>query len=118
VASYSEILTQKQLEDVFALSYQKPVLILKHSTQCPISARAFRNFCNFCDVNSHDKLDTCLIKVIESKALSQIITKTLGIEHKSPQVILIRNGKVIWHASHYDINEDNIMHALTKLNMA
>jgi monothiol bacilliredoxin len=29
-----------------------------------------------------------------------------GIRHESPEVIVLQNGKPVWHASHYDVTAD------------
>ncbi len=47
-----------------------------------------------------------LVDVIRQRPLSREIAAHLGIEHESPQTILIRCGAVRWHASHYDVTAD------------
>jgi monothiol bacilliredoxin len=47
-----------------------------------------------------------LIDVLAQRPLSRRIAATLGIQHESPQVIVLRNGKPVWHASHYEVTAD------------
>ena len=44
-----------------------------------------------------------LVKVIEARPLSLRMAEELGIAHASPQAILVRDGRAVWHASHFAI---------------
>ena len=37
------------------------------------------------------------------RPLSQLIAARTGVRHESPQIIILRNGAVVWSASHGDI---------------
>ncbi len=57
--------------------------------------------------NNHIKI--LKVDVIFSKSLSKRIAKDLKIVHESPQIIwLDKELKVKFHASHYDINEEEL----------
>jgi len=84
-------------------------LILKHSTRCPISAAAFKELEGF--VNSETGVPVYLIRVIESRSVSNEISARLGIQHQSPQAILVRDGAVAWTASHGSITRDALAQA-------
>ena len=43
------------------------------------------------------------VDVRAQRPLSQQIAARSGVEHESPQIILLRRGIPIWNASHYDI---------------
>ncbi|KYP80718.1 hypothetical protein AYW79_07865 [Ferroacidibacillus organovorans] len=53
-----------------------------------------------------------MVKVIESRSLSLALADELGVRHASPQVILIKRGKAIWHTSHYKITDASITTAI------
>ncbi|HSB70340.1 MAG TPA: monothiol bacilliredoxin BrxC family protein [Candidatus Methylomirabilis sp.] len=47
-----------------------------------------------------------LVDVLSQRPLSRRIAADLGIRHESPQAILLRAGRPLWHASHYDVTAD------------
>ncbi len=56
----------------------------------------------------HPEVPVHLVDVIRQRPLSREIAAHLGIGHESPQVILIRDGAVGWHASHYDVTAETL----------
>ena len=40
------------------------------------------------------------------------IEKQIGRAHESPQVIVLRNGQVVWNASHFEITADAVAEAV------
>ena len=84
-------------------------IILKHSTRCPISAAAYREFEIF--VNAGTDVPAYLVLVVENRPVSRLIAEKLEVEHASPQVILLRDGSVAWHASHWNISRTALENA-------
>lgn len=86
-------------------SRERPVVIFKHSLTCPISAAAY---------DQMEALDgsISLVEVQRARALSNEIENRLGVEHASPQVIVLRNGQVAWQASHFMITKDAVAKAV------
>lgn len=80
-------------------------LILKHSTQCPVSATAYEEVVKF---EENSDADVFFLKVIECRDLSNYIEAKTGIKHESPQVLLMKDKKIVWDASHGKITEDEI----------
>lgn len=102
-----ELKTENDLEEIAGNDL---VIIFKHSTQCPISANAHKEMEQFLRV--HKNAPVYLVKVIESRPVSNAIAKMTNIQHESPQVIVLQRGKPVWHASHYDITAVEIEQAL------
>ena len=75
--------------------------IFKHSTRCPISAGARREVEDFAAARPEVPVHEVL--VIEDRPASNEVARRLGIEHRSPQAILVRDGAPVWSASHRDI---------------
>jgi bacillithiol system protein YtxJ len=73
-------------------------LLFKQSFRCPISNRAFEQYREFHEDNP--EVPTSWIDVVADRPLSQAAAEATGIEHQSPQAILIRDGKPVWSASH------------------
>jgi bacillithiol system protein YtxJ len=101
---------ERDFEQLLERSKTDPVLIFKHSTQCPISAQACEEFTQFAE--SAGGLVCGLILVIENRNLSDAISEQLKVRHESPQAIVIKNGQATWHASHWSITADSLSDAL------
>jgi bacillithiol system protein YtxJ len=98
--------TMDDLEALLAQAQQRPVLLLKHSTRCPVSAMAYRAFAAAAQAGELAGVQPAVVRVIEQRAISQEVAVRLGVAHASPQALLIAGGAVRWQASHYDITRE------------
>jgi monothiol bacilliredoxin len=105
-----DLLQDRDLEQLLDRSKTDPVIIFKHSTQCPISTQAYEEFIDF--AQGVRNLICGSVLVIENRKLSNAIAERFGVRHESPQALLIKNGRVIWHASHWSITSDSLTEAL------
>lgn len=110
-----ELLELGDLQEVWDVSEQKPTLLFKQSTTCPVSAEAFREFQLFLRENEAD-VGAYYVKVRESRPVSNAIADELGVTHQSPQIFLVKNKQSVWNTSHMDITKDSIKAALEKVN--
>ena len=97
----------EQLEDINKLSESVPVLFFKHSTRCSVSAMAKRKLeseWRFSD----NQIIPYHLDLLANRTVSNKIAEDYSVNHQSPQVLLIKNGKCIFHASHHDIDADDI----------
>jgi bacillithiol system protein YtxJ len=78
--------------------------IFKHSTQCPISASAHDAFELFVKLNP--EVLHVAVKVIEDREVSNQIGEVTGVQHQSPQAILMQGEKVLWHDSHRSLTKE------------
>lgn len=81
-------------------------LLFKHSLVCPTSAAAFRECVAFAAANP--AVPTAWLDVIASRPLARRAADLTGVTHESPQVILQRGGRVVWHASHHEITRKSL----------
>ncbi|HUR97936.1 MAG TPA: bacillithiol system redox-active protein YtxJ [Pyrinomonadaceae bacterium] len=89
------------LNRLFEMSFEEPVVLLKHSTTCSISSGVYREVARVpADVN--------VIVMQTHRDLSNAIENRTGIRHESPQAFVLRDGKAIYHASHFDIEAGHI----------
>ncbi|MBE1553243.1 bacillithiol system protein YtxJ [Filibacter limicola] len=102
-----EIRVVNEWRDVLEQSREQPVFVLKHSATCPISASAYREFKAF-----ETDLEKNYLIVQDSRSVSNEIEDDLGIQHQSPQLFLLKDGKAIWQATHYEINKGKIKNAV------
>lgn len=111
MAEFREITNSQELKQIFDESCQRKIILFKHSTTCPISGRAWNEVQDFIKDSSNAVL-VVMIKVIESRPVSNQVTEELGIKHQSPQVLLLFHKHVLWHTSHQAVTQSNIKKAL------
>jgi len=99
--------TIEQLEDF--LGENPEAVILKHSSACPISARAYGEFSS---LDANPPLPLATIFILEARPLSNYLTEMTGVEHKSPQALFFRRGECYRSLSHYEITADSIRNGL------
>ena len=92
--------------DVDALIDTDEAILLKHGARCPVSARARDELSAF--MASHPDVVVASLEVTANGALSRYAAERLGVEHESPQILLVRRGAVAWHAEHYAITADRL----------
>ncbi|MBG6110076.1 bacillithiol system protein YtxJ [Flavobacterium sp. CG_9.10] len=93
-----------QLNDIIALSNEKPVAIFKHSTRCSVSRMALKQFENEFDLS--DKVTPYFLDLIAYRDISNEIASRFGVTHQSPQLLLIKGGKSVYNVSHSDIDAE------------
>ncbi len=108
-----ELLTIEEWKEVLEKSKDEPILLLKHSTTCPISTGAFDRVEAF-----ETTLPKYWLKVRESRAISNDIESTLGVVHQSPQLFILNKGDAVWNASHTVITANEINRGLSENNLA
>jgi bacillithiol system protein YtxJ len=103
MANIQQLTTVEQWENALKGTSEKPLLVLKHSTSCSISAGAHEEFTNFINDAKASPVDFAIVHVIEERPVSNAIAEQLGIKHASPQAILVKDGQPVWDTSHWNI---------------
>lgn len=112
MASYTRLQSVEDIEPLFAADRGLPVILFKHSLTCPISTAAFREYERYLGSVAPDTVEYTLIEIQNARDVSQAVTDRSGVKHESPQALLVRNGEVVWHASHWDITEKTLIQAV------
>lgn len=99
-----------QLDEITALSDQKPAVIFKHSTRCSISRFALKQFEN--EYESNDNVDAYFLDLLEHRDISNEIASRFQVMHQSPQLLLIKNGQSVYDVSHSDIDAKELKNNL------
>ena len=102
-----------ELDRVLAESATHPVLIFKHSYSCGTSAEALDELLAHAEVQPAGAR-IAIVTVQTDRAVSNAITARLGIRHETPQALLVRDGKVIWSASHFRVTSEAISRAIAR----
>jgi bacillithiol system protein YtxJ len=82
--------TPDDLQTALQASHEQPIVIFKHSTSCPFSARAQEQVANA----KHD-IEVYGLVVQYARDLSEAVAEKLEVEHASPQAIVVHKGKAI-----------------------
>ena len=100
-AKFIELTTNAELDALFEKSNEKPVVLFKHSLTCPISAGVYQEM-------SGADADINIVVMQRARDLSTEIAARTGIRHESPQAIVLKDGKPIYNASHYDVTAEDV----------
>jgi bacillithiol system protein YtxJ len=104
----------QSLDAAIAESRERPVLLFKHSRYCGVSCEALDELNAHIDAQTTMSAAYKMITVQTHRSVSDAAAELLGLRHQTPQAILLRNGKVIWNASHFSITATKLDQALPK----
>lgn len=96
-----------QLNEIVNLSTEKPIIIFKHSTRCSISRMVLKQFENEFDLD--EKVVPYFLDLLEYRNISNEIASRFGVQHQSPQVIVIKDGRSVYNASHESIAVEKLV---------
>ena len=93
----------EQLEEIEKESHNKTVAIFKHSTRCGISRMVLRNFEGEFVPASEKEMKLYFLDLLSNREISNEIAARFGVQHESPQLLILKEGKVVKHDSHHGI---------------
>ncbi len=96
------LISIEQLVELTEHSFEKSVLIFKHSTRCGISRSVLKQFEKEYDLDT--QVDAYYLDLLEYRPISSAIATQFMVEHQSPQLIVLKNGIAVHNASHSDID--------------
>ena len=108
----NEITSIDELKGCLDETTEKAAFLFKHSTACPISSRAHARVSAYLASAPSGIPEFRMVKVIESRSVSNAVAKELGVAHESPQIILVIDGKAVWSATHHQISSESIAQAI------
>lgn len=106
MAELQQLTTLEEWDRALQGASNKPLLVFKHSTSCPISAGAHEEVTKYITDDDTGSVDYAIVHVIEDRPVSNAIADRLGVKHASPQAILVRDGQSAWDTSHWHITYD------------
>ncbi len=96
-----------QLDSIIKESNGRIMIIFKHSTRCGISRMVLKDFIRKYALNE-ESAKLFYLDIFSYRELSNELSIRFGIVHESPQIIVIKDGEVIHHASHYMIDAEKL----------
>ena len=105
------------LDRALTESQRRPVLLFKHSYSCGVSAEALDELVAHLNgevlAAGMPEPRYAMVTVQTDREVSNAVSRTLGVRHETPQALLVRDGRVIWSASHFRVTADAMKKALS-----
>ncbi len=115
---WTELTNREQLAVAIEESKSNPVIIFKHSIRCSISGASLSRLERTWKEEELPQVKAYFLDLISYRDISNEIEKILSVEHQSPQLILIRDGKALYDKSHFDIDFIGIKNAVIAAEFA
>lgn len=108
---WHQLTEAEQLQGIIQTSYQKPVVIFKHSTRCGTSSMAKHTLetgWNF----QKEELDFYYLDLLAFRSVSNKVAEAFKVAHHSPQIIVLKDGEAVYDTSHHNISIGTLRKAL------
>ena len=109
---YQSIATTGEYDAASARSRREAVLIYKHSALCELSALAKEEMLHLTQPGDPPVFE---VVVQTARPLSNMIERTLGIRHESPQAILLKDAAPVFDTSHHGVTALAVRKAVERL---
>lgn len=96
-----------QLDEIVAQSNTVPVAIFKHSTRCGISRGVLKLFERSYNL-SDENIKLYFLDLLQNRNVSNEVAARFKVQHESPQLIVLKNGEVVYHESHHGIEASHL----------
>lgn len=94
-----------QLDEIITSSHHTPQYIFKHSTRCSISTVAK----NRLEKGVSGNAIVYYLDLLSYRSISNEISNRWNVIHQSPQLLKIENGICTYHASHMEIEAEEVV---------
>ena len=101
---FTPVTSRAELDALFERSRTEPVIVFKHDPYCSISSYAYGEL-------KRVEGEIPWIDVANDQPLSFFFAEKTGVEHESPQVVVLHNAEAVWSASHWSIRADAVREA-------
>lgn len=114
IANWTALTELNQIEFIRDASEEQLQLIFKHSTTCPLSSIAKHRL----DEIDFEALGIApfYLDLLAYRPISNEIASSFGVQHESPQIIIVYRGEASYDESHLDIDQAGILEHLQFLN--
>jgi bacillithiol system protein YtxJ len=97
-----------QLDKLVEESKEFPVLIFKHSTRCSISRMVLDRLERNWNQTEMSHIKPYFLDLISYREISNQVAQQFDVEHESPQVLILSDGKSVYDRSHMGIDYHQI----------
>lgn len=103
---WQDLKTNEDLEKLIKDSADAPQVIFKYSSRCSISD-VVRNRLE--KKGGSAEIVFHFLDLIKYRGLSNAIAERFEVQHESPQVLLIKQGKCVYDESHLSVNMEELV---------
>lgn len=96
----------ESVEECKSLMDQDLIILFKHSPTCPVSWMAHREVMRL--RTEQPNLPLYLISVRRRRDVARFIENQTSVQHESPQILVLRRGRVVGSASHDEVTATTI----------
>lgn len=100
---WQPLTTTEEVDALIRRSGSRPQLLFKHSSSCGISGMVLRMFET--SFEDFEAADMHFLDLHRYRQVSHAVAERTGVPHQSPQLLILKNGKVVAAASHGAILE-------------
>ncbi len=97
----------EQLNEIVEISKHTPVVIFKNSSTCGVSRAVLRGFERDYAIDE-GKIKLYFLDLLAFRNVSNEIAFKFQVIHQSPQLLVIKNGVAVHHASHHMIDTSDL----------
>ncbi len=105
-----------QLRTIDQVSQNMPVVVFKHSTRCMISGVVLNRLERAMKGLADSGHPIYFLDLLRYRNISDAIEHRYGIDHASPQVLVIRNGSCVFSSTHLAIDHHELIEQLNDLS--
>jgi bacillithiol system protein YtxJ len=87
-------------------------IIFKHNTTCPISKGVKERLEQ--DGEALSAATVYIVDLIANRTMSDAVAEEFGVEHQSPQLLVIKNGECTYNEALYAINVEETANAIAE----
>jgi bacillithiol system protein YtxJ len=109
---WTTLRTPEQIQNIRAESRTTPVLIFKHSTRCNISRTSLDRLERNWKDEEVGRVQLYFLDLIAYREISNRVAMEFGVEHESPQVLIIKDERSAFDRSHFEIDYPQIRDAI------
>lgn len=109
---WNNLRSVEQIEKIRAESKKNPVLIFKHSSRCNISRTSLDRLERNWKEEEMENVTLYFLDLLSYREISSRIAEEFGVDHESPQVIIIRDERPTYDRSHFEIDYQHIRDAV------
>jgi bacillithiol system protein YtxJ len=101
----------EEWDHLIVKSHSEPIIIFKHSNACGSSTHAHQTLLAALE-SGLVKEPIHIVVVQTAREISDRIAVDISVRHQSPQVLVIRDGKRRYDASHFSIQPQKMVDVL------
>lgn len=95
----------QQLEEIRQNSFSQTQIIFKNSTTCSISKMVYARLNN---AKETLHADYYYLDLLTHRDISNAVSEMFDVQHESPQILIIKDDKCIYHENHSAIYMNEI----------